>query len=562
MHRAAALLLLLGGSAAADSFVLHKARSAPDGWVSSKKAADRAGRFNVQVGVRRTNTDKLTKKLMAISDPSSPEYLQQFTWEQAGKAFRPTQESIDAVLSWLRSAGADKVDLHPHGDTVRAEMTAAQLEAATGGRFEQFQHMESGRVVERMVGGVSLPASLADHVDTFTGFHGFPLIQKVQKSKVGAGAGKVTPAVINAIHNITKVEKSGKQNIQAIAQFQGQYVSTKDLSDFCTKYEPFGNKCEIAKFIGSNSPGEPGVESMLDTEYIMGLGQGTETWVYSYPSFDFCSDLITFAGDLTANSTFPYSVSISYGSQKIDFCDSTSTNRLSQDFQKAATQGITIMISSGDDGSGYSTRQGNNGGLFGNKKVSPSFPASIPWVTAVGATYFVSGTSGEQEASTQFGSGGGFSFDFDVPDYQKDAVSAYLSSTTLPPSEYAYATTGRGSPDVSLLGEQFNVEVNGGDEAVGGTSASSPSFAAVVTLLNEVCLKAANKPLGFANPFFYTKKYASGFVDVTKGTSAIGGNKKTDVWKAQAGWDASTGLGIPDFPELVKHVKDACSNAK
>lgn len=562
MHRAAALLLLLGGSAAADSFVLHKSRSTPDGWVSSAKAADRAGRFNVQVGVRRTNTDKLTKTLMAMSDPSSPKYLQQLSWEDAGKAFRPTQESIDAVLSWLRSAGADKVDLHPHGDSARAEMTAAQLEAATGGRFEQFQHMESGRVVERMVGGVSLPASLSDHIDTFTGFHGFPLIQKVRRSKVGAGAKKVTPAVINAIHNITKVEKSGKQNIQAIAQFQGQYVSTSDLSDFCKTYEPFGNECKIAKFIGSNSPSQPGVESMLDTEYIMGLAQNTETWVYSYPSTDFCSDLITFATDLTANSTFPYSVSISYGSQKIDFCDNSSTTRLSQDFQKASTQGITIMISSGDDGSGYSTRQGNNGGLFGGKKVSPSFPASIPWVTAVGATYFVSGTSGEQEASSQFGSGGGFSFDFDVPDYQKSAVSAYLSSTTLPKSEYAYATGGRGSPDVSLLGEQFAVEVDGSVEAVGGTSASSPSFAGIVSLLNEVCLKAGGKPLGFANPFFYTAKYASGFTDVTKGTSAIGGNKKTDVWKAQAGWDASTGLGYPNFPELVKHVKDACSNAK
>jgi len=528
--------------------------------VSSTKAADAAGRFSVQVGVRRTNTDMLTKKLNAVSDPRSAEYLQHLSWEEAGKAFRPTQESIGAVMSWLRSAGAEQVDLHPHGDFVKAEMTAAQLEAATGGRFEQFRHAESGRVVDRMVGGVSLPASLAEHVDTFTGFHGFPLMQKVQRSKVGAGAGKVTPAVVNAVHNITKVEKSGKGNIQAIAQFQGQYVSTSDLKDFCSKYEPFGNECVISKFVGSNSPGRPGVESMLDTEYIMGLGQGTETWVYSYPSTDFCSDLITFAGDLTANSTFPYSVSISYGSQKIDFCDSSSTQRLSQDFQKAAMQGITIMISSGDDGSGYSTRQGNNGGLFGDKKVSPSFPASIPWVTAVGATYFVSGTSGEEQATTQFGSGGGFSFDFDAPDYQKDAVSGYLSSTTLPPSEYTYAKTGRGSPDVSLLGEQFNVEVDGSFEAVGGTSASSPSFAAVVSLLNEVCLKAGNKPLGFANPLFYQN--AAAFNDVTKGTSAIGGNKKTDVWKAEAGWDASTGLGFPNFPKLVQVVKDACSSAK
>lgn len=558
MRRAAAILLLLGG-ASANSVLLHKSRGAPEGWTAATEVANEQGRFKVQVGVRRTHTDRLTTKLMSVSDPRSAEYLQHLSWEEAGKAFRPTQESQDAVMEWLRSSGADKLELHPHGDIVKGEMTVRQLEAATGGRFERFKHMDSGRVVDRMVGGVRLPAALADHVDTFTGFHGFPLMQKVQKSKVGS-AGAVTPAVVNSVHNVTQVPKSGKRNIQAIAQFQGQYVSTSDLSDFCSKYEPNGASCAISQFHGKNSPGSPGVESMLDVEYIMGLGQGTETWVYSYPAMDFCSDLLTFGGDLTANATFPYSVSVSYGSQKIDYCDNTTMQRLSDDLQKAALQGITVMISSGDDGSGYSTRQGDNGGLFGGDKVSPSYPASIPWVVAVGSTYFISGTSGEQQATTQFGSGGGFSWDFPAPSYQQAAVNSYLSSTSLPPTKYAYAAWGRGSPDVSLLGEQFTVEVNGGLEAVGGTSASSPSFAALVSLLNEVCLKASGKSLGFANPLFYQN--AGAFTDVTKGTSGIGGNKKTEVWKAQAGWDASTGLGTPKFGDLVQAVQTACSKAK
>lgn len=556
MRRAAAVLLLLGGASA--DFLVHKSRGVPEGWVGASEGADKAGRFAVQVGVRRTHTEKLTEKLMAVSDPSSAEYLQHLSWVEAGKAFRPTEESSNAVLAWLRSAGADTLELHPHGDIVKGEMTATQLEAATGGRFERFKHIESGRVIDRMVGGVRVPSALAGHVDTVTGFHGFPLIQKVRKSKVG-GAGAVTPAVVNAVHNVTQVKKSGKQNIQAIAQFQGQYVSPSDLSDFCSKYEPNGKSCAISKFIGTNDAGEPGVESMLDTEYAMALGQGTETWVYSYPANDFCSDLLVFGGDLTANATFPYSVSISYGSQKIDFCDNTTTQRLSEDLQKAALQGITIMISSGDDGSGYSTRGGKNGGLFGNDKVSPSFPASIPWIVAVGSTYFVSGASGEQQATTQFGSGGGFSWDFAAPSYQQAAVNSYLNSTSLPPSKFAYAAGGRGSPDVSLLGEQFTVEVDGGLESVGGTSASSPSFAALVSLLNEVCLAASGKSLGFANPLFYQN--AGAFTDITKGSSAIAGNEKTDVWQAQAGWDASTGLGTPKFGSLVEAVQAACSKA-
>merc|ERR1712217_357144 len=179
------------------------------------------------------------------------------------------------------------------------------------------------------------------------------------------------------------------------------------------------------------------------------------TWVYSYPSVDFCSDLLTWAGDVAGESQHPYVVSLSYGSQKIDFCDSSTTSRLSQDVQKLGAMGVTVVIASGDDGSGGISRQGSNNG-----KLSPSFPASIPYALAVGSTFFESGLSGEEQATTQFGSGGGFSYDYDMPSYQADAVKAYLAKSPQIGSKN-YATNGRASPDVSLLGEQFIVEDSG-----------------------------------------------------------------------------------------------------
>merc|ERR1712125_288703 len=149
---------------------------------------------------------------------------------------------------------------------------------------------------------------------------------------------------------------------------------------------------------------------------------GMTTWVYSYPSVDFCSDLLTWAGDVAGEATHPYVVSLSYGSQKIDFCDKTSISRLSQDVQKLGAMGVTVVIASGDDGSGGISRQGSNNG-----KLSPSYPASIPYALAVGGTFFESGLSGEEQATTQFGSGGGFSYDYDMPSYQSTAVQAYLA---------------------------------------------------------------------------------------------------------------------------------------
>merc|ERR1712190_237407 len=144
-----------------------------------------------------------------------------------------------------------------------------------------------------------------------------------------------------------------------------------------------GADCKVDKFIGKNTASKPGIESMLDVEYITGIAQGVTTWVYSYPSFDFCAELLTWANDVAGESQHPYVVSLSYGSQKIDFCDSSTRSRLSEDVQKLAGMGITTIIASGDDGSGGQTRQGSNNG-----KLSPSFPASIPYALAVGSTFF------------------------------------------------------------------------------------------------------------------------------------------------------------------------------
>lgn len=54
--------------------------------------------------------------------------------------------------------------------------------------------------------------------------------------------------------------------------------------------------------------------------------------------------------------------------------------------------------------------------------------------------------------------------------------------------------------------------------SVGGTSASSPTFAAVVALLNDVRLAEGKRPLGFLNPWLYSLG-AQGFNDITVGNN-------------------------------------------
>jgi len=124
-----------------------------------------------------------------------------------------------------------------------------------------------------------------------------------------------------------------------------------------------------------------------------------------------------------------------------------------------------------------------------------------------------------------------------------------------------YAANGRASPDVSLLGEKFAVVTGSGQTvAVGGTSASTPTWGAIISLLNEECLSASggSKTLGFVNPLLYQN--ADAFNDITKGSNAIGQNSKSG-WKCTEGWDAVTGLGTPQFAKLQDVVRKACGSA-
>jgi len=193
-------------------------------------------------------------------------------------------------------------------------------------------------------------------------------------------------------------------------------------------------------------------------------------------------------------------------------------------------------------------------------KLYPSWPASSPWVTAVGGTRFVGETAyGEEMATTSFGSGGGFSMLFNQTDapWQADLVAAYVKlGPTLPkfPASASFNAFGRATPDVAALGEGFQVYVNGTVRSIGGTSASAPSFAGMVALLNEARFKAKKPPMGFLNPFLYSRPDM--FCDVVKGDNAMSrsfvGSYNTPVGYAAApGWDASTGLGTPHFDKML-----------
>merc|ERR1712228_58348 len=187
---------------------------------------------------------------------------------------------------------------------------------------------------------------------------------------------------------------------------------------------------------------------------------------------------------------------------------------------------------------------------FFSKRFKPDFPAGSPYITAVGGTDFVGDSIGDE--TSWVASGGGFSDEFDIPEYQKTAVASYKSSADadLPPQNM-WNNTGRGYPDVAALGGQkapYCIASSGRFAGVAGTSASVPVVAGIFALLNGLRASSGHGPLGFLNPFIYQN--AASFQDVTSGKNT--GGMQQYGFKAIKGWDAATGWGTPDYEALSK----------
>lgn len=224
---------------------------------------------------------------------------------------------------------------------------------------------------------------------------------------------------------------------------------------------------------------------------------------------------------------------------------------------KLALQGVSVLYASGDSGVANRYNAGYPNSCLNSEqdyvdnngtRYSPSFPANCPYITSVGATTLRGNdTSSGEQAVSSFGSGGGFSNVFTLPSYQASAVTEFNTkyAPNYGPNVYNDTGNARGFPDVAAIGLNVATVFNGSTFGVGGTSASAPIFAGIVTLLNEARIAAGKGPIGFLNPTLYANPGA--FNDITIGSNPGCG---TGGFNATPGWDPVTGLGTPNFPKL------------
>ena len=299
-----------------------------------------------------------------------------------------------------------------------------------------------------------------------------------------------------------------------------------------------------------------GVEGNLDVQTMLGVAFPIPLTTYSTggkdPSFE--------ADDFTRVNTdepylawvqymlklpkgeLPSIVSTSYGDDEQTIGKSYAT-AVCRDLAQLGARGVTLLFASGDSGVGSNgscvTNDGKDRATF-----LPAFPASCPYVTAVGATYQFDPeiAAFDDRFGQPFASGGGFSNYFAQPAYQMMAVDKYLyKNDWFPQYKGLFNHMGRGYPDISAQGVNFSTVWNGHVIPVDGTSAATPAAAGILALVNDALLAEGKPQLGFLNPWLYKQGYKA-FNDIQSGGSA---GCDTPGFPAQDGWDAVTGFGSP-----------------
>lgn len=156
-------------------------------------------------------------------------------------------------------------------------------------------------------------------------------------------------------------------------------------------------------------------------------------------------------------------------------------------------------------------------------RFNPSFPGTFPYVTSVGGTQIKPGasvTAPEEAVQTVVHSGGGFSNVFPLPSFQSSAVKSYFTNhkPSYTAAQYNNSQTTRGYPDISANAANYAVALNGKIQLVYGTSASCPTVASIITLINEQRVNAGKKSVGYINPTLYANPTM--FNDIVTGGNA------------------------------------------
>ena len=416
-------------------------------------------------------------------DKSSPHYHQWLTPEQYGQQFGPADSDVQAVTDWLAGEGFSGIHTSAGRSVIEFSGTAGMVRRSLHTEIHKFvvdaeEHWAN-------VSDPQIPAALAPVVAGILSLNNFPrqplsrMSGTFSRSQLtgevtplftftagGSTAYAVGPADFGTIYNVRPLWTAGINGSgQTIAVVGETNINIKDVEDFRSMFGLLANDPKII-LDGPDPgvlPGEEG-EADIDVQWAGATApNATVDFVISQTTES------TVGIDLSAlyiidNNLAPV-MSESYGA-----CEASlgvgGNAFYSALWEQGSAQGISIVISAGDNGSAACTALTANVVTNG---LGVSGLASTPFNTAVGgtdfndvsnlSTYWNSTNSASSQASAK-------SYIPEVP-WNDSCASAGLSgctSVTTPPTNGTDVVAGGGGPSTCgvLSGTDPNAVCVGG----------------------------------------------------------------------------------------------------
>ncbi|KAI9375571.1 peptidase S8/S53 domain-containing protein [Aspergillus egyptiacus] len=567
-------------------------KAIPAGW-RDDGTPDANQPVRLRIALKQHDVAGFEQALLDMSTPSHASYGQHYaSYREMKELLLPTDDAVSAVQDWLSSSQVTDVD--EDADWINIHTTVDQANALLDADFRWYANDEQDTRVLRTL-QYSLPDAVAPHINMVqpttrfgqlrgngatmrykpAGSDTARLLNAAHKGSLAHCNSAITPNCLSDLYNTTGyVADPAHGSKVAFASFLEEYARYDDLEEFELRYAPYaiGQNFSVVSFNGGlndQSSQKDSGEANLDLQYIVGVSSPVPVTEFTTAGRGkLIPDLSSPDPNDNSNEPFleflhgvlqlpqeelPQVISTSYGEDEQTIPESYARTVCNL-YAQLGSRGVSVLFSSGDSGVGAAclTNDGTNRTHF-----PPQFPASCPWVTAVG------GTTGTAPEKAVFFSSGGFSDYWARPAYQSAAVEGFLSQIGNKQAQY-FNRSGRAFPDVAAQAQNFAVVDKGQVGLFDGTSCSSPVFAGVVALLNDARLAAGMPVMGFLNPWLYSEG-SRGLNDIVHGGSTgCDGNQRFGgapngspvvpfaSWNATQGWDAVTGLGTPDFARLVE----------
>jgi kumamolisin len=462
------------------------------------------------------------------------------------------------VIDYFQSEGLKVVETNDARRTVVVEGTIDAINKAFN--VEMCNYDSPRGKYRSHIGPAKLPQDIAPLIASMTGLdeHKIDATHFSPSKRAGGGdptgTTALTPQQVAALYNFPKGDGAG----QVIGIYE---METQDgppgysVDDITNSIKAFGGGLKVPKITdvavdGTGNSGASDGETGLDITVAGAIAQAATLAVYftGGTSQNIIHELQQMIHPGTGDPV-PTVISISYGfgpdDKNAHSFSALEFKAIGQLFQDAATLGITVLVSSGDNGAFISSKT----------HAQASYPATEPWVIACGGTTIgnIHGTSFDEWVWNDSGAtGGGVSNGrFPVPDYQQS-----LSPT---PTNIVTHKTGRGIPDIAgnaSANSGYPQFVQGQAQQIGGTSAVAPLYAGLIAVINA----NIGQSVGFINPTLYSQSSSSGkiFRDIV-GAPGPANNSFDGVagYPAETGWDACTGLGSVNGSALQAALQGA-----